>query len=118
VGLVKCNEIPFVYRFSKLWDDIYGIISSDAHVEMPWLHFISQNFVAQVCCRRKVDNTQLRSPVSKLFHPVRYRAFRGDDQMRTTDILCLQEVANKSDGLDRLTHAHVICKQAVHVILV
>lgn len=75
------------------------------HVEFPVLKHPVAHVPPLVLVPVVQQRLERRRPLSELLDPVGEHRLGRDDHVRAADILRLEEVAEKGDGLDRLAQA-------------
>ena len=119
MSFVEGNQIPgiLVQSFAHYFQ---SVIRSDTHVKFALDHFIVQYFVPYFHFGVQIDHFEIGCPLSELLHPIADRRFWSNNQMGFlfADGLLFVEVQNDTYCLDSFAHAHIICQQTIHVILV
>ena len=119
MSLVKSDHVPIVRFRSQFWDELDALICCHTHIELPHFHLVCENLFSLALGRLKVDNAERRCPLPELFHPVRDRAFRRDNEEWTVlDPFRFPKVADHTYSHDGLSHAHVIRQKSVDVVFV
>lgn len=96
--LIDYEIMPLVlFERAEAYTD--GFIGSEADVEHALLHLLLQYLVSHFHTRIELHYPEEWSPLGELLHPVGDAGLRSDNQMRTSDLLILVQVAQNGDRL-------------------
>ena len=118
MSLVEGDQVPVESLFTEFRDVLDGLVGGHADVELAFTHLVGEGFVPELLPRPQIDDFELGSPIAELFHPIRNRAFRGDNEVWLPHFLRLPQVADEGDRLDGLTHAHVVSQEPIHAVFI